>query len=312
MTLSTQPLRVLAVDDSPISRKLIEYSLNEESYDIVFAKNGKEALKLFAAHPTDIVITDWEMEDFSGPELCRKIRSEFQDVYTYLVLLTSHSHKQSIAEGLAAGADDYLTKPFDRDELRARVGVGRRVVEMHREIEANHKRLVIEARTDVLTGLANRRAVEEFATRQVAGAMRHGYPVWIVLADLQSLNEINDSSGYTAGDILLRAFADIVTKNTRVSDMCGRVDGARFILVVTHSDEEGIKILQTRLREQFATCSFPFESRNLGVDFGTAGSEGSKPVELPKLLQRADAALLESKRNSRRPMVSGKPLSPVR
>ena len=299
MTPSKQPLRVLAVDDSPISRKLIEYSLTEESYEVVFAKNGKEALKLFAKHAPDVVITDWEMEDFTGPELCRKIRSEFREAYTYLVLLTSNSDKQSIADGLAAGADDYLTKPFDRDELRARIGVGRRVMEMHREIEANHKRLVVEARTDVLTGLANRRAVEEFATRQVAGSMRHGYPVWIVLADLQSLNRINDSFGYAEGDILLRGFAEILKKNTRVSDMCGRVDGDRFILVVTHADEEGIEVLLSRLRGQVAAYSFPFESKNLCVDFGVAGSEGCKPAELLRLMEQADIALLEAKRRRR-------------
>ncbi|HEY2547520.1 MAG TPA: diguanylate cyclase [Candidatus Acidoferrum sp.] len=300
MASSKQPLRVLAVDDSPISRKLIEYSLTEESYEVVFAKNGKEALKLFAEHAPDVVITDWEMEDFTGPELCRKIRSEFREAYTYLVLLTSNSDKQSIADGLAAGADDYLTKPFDRDELRARVGVGRRVMEMHRAIEANNKRLVVEARTDALTGLANRRAVEEFAARQVAGSMRHGYPVWIVLADLHALNKINDSSGYAGGDVLLRAFADILKKNTRVSDMCGRVDGDRFVMVVTHTDEEGIKVLLSRLRGQIAARSLPLESANLSVDFGVAGSEGSKPIEFLQLMAQADAALLEAKRNGRR------------
>ena len=301
MNVSSNPMRILAVDDSPISRKLIEYALAENPYEVLFAKDGREALEIFAQHAPDLVITDWHMDDCSGPELCRKIRGQFQEAYTYLVLLTSNTDKQSVAEGLAAGADDYLTKPFDRDELRARVGVGRRVIEMHRTIEANNKQLLLEARTDPLTGLPNRRAVDEWATKQIAGAARHGYPVWVALADLDLHKQFNDSFGHAAGDAMLRAFAEILKRTTRVSDMCGHIGGDQFVLVVTHVTKEGINTLVSRLRECSAAKSFSFNGATapLKASFGVAGSEGDKSMQLTALLRQADAALLEAKSSGR-------------
>jgi two-component system chemotaxis response regulator CheY len=296
-----QKIRVLAVDDSPISRKLIEYALTVDLYKVLFAKEGREAIELFTEHPADLVITDWEMADISGPELCRKIRGEFPAAYTYLLLLTSNSDKKSLAEGLAAGADDYLTKPFDRDELRARVGVGRRVIEMHREIEAKNRRLALEARTDPLTGLPNRRAVEEWAVKQVAGAVRHGYPIWVVLADLDSHKRVSDSFGHAAGDKMLRAFAEILNKNTRVSDLCGHFGGDQFIMVLSHVEKDNIQPVMARLREKIAARSLAFNGHAtaLTASFGVACSADCKPLELPALLQQADDALLDAKRAAR-------------
>jgi two-component system, cell cycle response regulator len=297
MEISSREICVLVADDSRISRKLLEYALAEDSYKVVFAKDGQEAIKLFTKRPADLVITDWEMADISGPDLCRKIRADFPAAYTYLLLLTSNSDKKSLAEGLAAGADDYLTKPFDQDELRARVGVGRRVIEMHREIEANNRRLTLEAQTDSLTGLPNRRAVEEWAVRQVAGAARHGYPVWVVLADLDLLKHVNDSLGHAAGDAMLQSFAEILSKNTRVSDLCGYFGGDQFILVLSHVEKDGIQLFINRLRERIAARPFAINGATivLTASFGFACSEDCKPIELPVLLRQADAALLAAK-----------------
>jgi len=293
-----QEVRVLVVEDSPISRKLLEHALTTSPFNLVFAKNGTDALHLFAQRPYDLVITDWELPDVSGPELCRKLRSELSAAYTYLVLLTSNSDKKSLAEGLAAGADDYLTKPFDADELRARVGVGRRIIEMHREIEAKTKRLASEARTDPLTGLPNRRAVEEWAVKQVAGAARHHYPIWVLLVDLDSYKPVKDAYGNAAGDAMLRACAEILRKNTRVSDMCGHFGGDQFILVISHVENENIHIVVDRVREKLAACEFSFSGTPapMVASIGVAGSEGVYPLDLPTLLQKADAALLETKR----------------
>lgn len=305
MTQMSQEIRVLVVDDSPVSRKLLEHTLDKAPYTLGFAKDGSEALRLCSERLPDLVIADWELPDTSGPELCRIVRSKFAAAYTYLVLLTGNSDKKSIAEGLAAGADDYLTKPFDNDELRARVGVGRRVIEMHREIESKTKALALDARTDPLTGLPNRRAVEEWAVKQVAGAARHGYPIWVVLADLESHKPVKDVFGRTAGDSMLKAFADILRKNTRVSDMCGHIGGDQFILVISHIEKAGIDIVVDRLREQLAACRLSFYGAlaPLIASFGVAGSEGNERVELPTLLQKADDALLEAKHIVRTPLL---------
>ena len=304
MAETSQEIRVLVVDDSPISRKLLEHTLAEAPYTLSFAKDGADALRLFAERPPDLVIADWELPDIPGPELCRIVRTKFDGAYTYLMLLTSNSDKKSIAEGLAAGADDYLTKPFDAGELRARIGVGRRVIEMHREIEAKTKALSLDARTDPLTGLANRRAVEEWSVKQISGAVRHGYPIWVVLADLDSYKPATDLFGHAAGDAMLQAFGEIIKKNTRVSDMCGHMGGDQFIFVISHVSRENMNLVLNRLRDKIANHDFSFHDVALPLfaNFGLAGSEGGERLELRTMLQQADGALLEAKRAAQTPL----------
>ena len=304
MTETSQGIRVLVVDDSPISRKLLEHTLAEAPYTLSFAKDGADALRLFAERPPDLVIADWELPDIPGPELCRIVRTKFDGAYTYLMLLTSNSDKKSIAEGLAAGADDYLTKPFDAGELRARIGVGQRVIEMHREIEAKTKALSLDARTDPLTGLANRRAVEEWSVKQISGAVRHGYPIWVVLADLDSYKPATDLFGHAAGDAMLQAFGEIIKKNTRVSDMCGHMGGDQFIFVISHVSRENMNLVLNRLRDKIANYDFSFHDVALPLfaNFGLAGSEGGERLELRTMLQQADGALLEAKRAAQTPL----------
>src|ERR1043166_2255733 len=151
----TDPLRLLIVEDSPFSKKLIQRALESEPYELLFADDGKEALRLISECRPDIVIMDWMLPDLSGPELCRKIRSESTATYVYIVLLTSNAEKDHIVEGLEAGADDSVAKPFHNRELLARINSGRRIVEMHREIEEKNRLLEQAARTDFLTGLSN-------------------------------------------------------------------------------------------------------------------------------------------------------------
>jgi len=184
MAEHSSKLTVLVVDDSPFSRKLVEQALSEDAYSLLFAENGHEALHLLKEHRPSLVITDWMLPDLSGPELCEQVRRESTDSYTYVILLTSMTEKEDIIRGLAAGADDYLTKPFDRGELLARIGVGRRTVNLHTEIEAKNRLLEQMAHTDPLTSLPNRRAIEDWSKRQLRGAARHGYPLWVAHVDL--------------------------------------------------------------------------------------------------------------------------------
>ncbi len=294
-------LQVLVVDDSPVYRKLIEHTLEDGGYAPLFAKTGSEALELYAQHAPAIVITDWMMPDFSGPELCERIRGQAQRAYTYIIVLTSISEKDNVVKGLAAGADDYLTKPFDPGELLARIGVGRRTIGLHREIEAKNKLLEEMAHTDSLTGLPNRRAIEEWAARQLRGAARHGFAMWVAHADLDNFKSINDSYGHDAGDRVLQKFGEVLRESTRASDISGRMGGDEFLLVMTHLDEKSTRLTVERLRKQFATLKFSFAGDVVSVtaSFGIAGFQGKEPPDFTKLVRQADKALYNGKRAGR-------------
>jgi two-component system chemotaxis response regulator CheY len=301
MTDAEPKLQVLVVDDSPFSRKLLEHALSEDPYSLLFAENGNDALQLFKQHQPAIVITDWMLPDSSGPELCQRIRSESSDSYTYIILLTSMTDKEDIVKGLSSGADDYLTKPFDRGELLARIGVGRRTIGLHRELDAKNKLLEEMAHTDPLTRLPNRRAIEGWAARQLRGAARHGFALWVVQADLDSFKSINDNHGHDAGDRVLQKFAEVLRESTRASDISGRMGGDEFLLVMTHLDEKGIRLTVDRLREQFASLKFSFGGKAVSVtaSFGIAGFQGKEPPDFSKLVRQADKALYGGKRAGR-------------
>jgi diguanylate cyclase (GGDEF)-like protein len=302
LTSEARTYRVLVADDSPVGRKLLEHTLaEEERFCLLQATTGGEALELFAQHAPEIVITDWMMPDISGPELCERIRGSAQRGYTYIILLTSNTDKESIVKGLSAGADDYLTKPFDRGELLARIGVGCRFIELHREIDAKNMQLAEMANTDPLTGLPNRRAIEEWAARQLRGAARHGFAIWVVHADVDCFKNINDTYGHDAGDMVLQKFAEIMKEHTRASDICGRMGGDEFLLVLTHVDDKNIGITVNRLREQFASKKFHLGGKSISVtaSFGVTGHKGKEPPEFSELVRRADKALYDAKRAGR-------------
>ena len=298
MQKSAASYQILVVDDSAISRKLVEQAL-EGAHPLLFAKTCGEALELFHRHGPSIVVTDWMMPDYSGLELCERIRADAQRGYTYIIVLTGKTEKDNVVKGLAAGADDYLTKPFDPGELLARIGVGCRTVELHHEIDAKNRLLEEMAHTDVLTGLPNRRGLEDWAARQLRGAARHGFPFWVVAADLDSFKNINDSYGHDAGDAVLKKFAEILKRNTRASDICGRMGGDEFLLVITHVEDEYIRTTIDRLREEIAEWEFCFGTGSkvsTTVSFGIAGFQGKEAPDFSSLVQQADKALYASKR----------------
>jgi two-component system cell cycle response regulator len=294
-------LQVLVVDDSPVYRKLVEHALDGSPYSLLFAKSGREALELFARYLPAIVISDWMMPDLSGLDLCQRLRADVHRGYTYIILLTSIAEKNNVVKGLAAGADDYLTKPFDPGELLARIGVGRRIIDLHRQIDAKNKLLEDLAHTDPLTGLPNRRAIEDWAARQLRGAARHGFPYWVVLADLDSFKSINDTHGHIGGDALLQQFAGILKTVIRSSDICGRLGGDEFLLVITHVEADAIIKTVEGFREKMAEKRFEIgnEKVTITASFGIAGFSGKEILDFTMLVRSADKALYAAKRAGR-------------
>jgi two-component system cell cycle response regulator len=302
-TLASSPdLKILVVDDSPVYRKLVEQALSQEDYTVLFAKNGRQAMDLFAEHRPALVITDWTMPDISGPDLCQRIRRDFQSFYAYVILLTANTDKEEVIEGLAAGADDYLTKPFHAGELQARVKVGRRIADLHHQLQAKNRQLEELALTDPLTGLPNRRAIDLWATLQLSASARHDFPMWVVMADLDCFKKINDTHGHDAGDMVLKTFAEVLKSNTRRSNISGRLGGEEFLVVMTHVEEkENVAIAIERIRKQFETQTFTVAGHTFGAtaSFGIAGFRGTTAPNFSDLVTRADAALYSAKHKGR-------------
>jgi diguanylate cyclase (GGDEF)-like protein len=294
--------KVLVADDSRVYRRLVEDTLSEKQYTLLFAKSGREAIDLFSEHQPSVVITDWMMPDLSGIELCEHIRNHpRQASYTYLIILTGITEKDKLVKGLAAGADDYLTKPFHSDELLARVGVGHRIVELHRQLEAKNLLLEELALTDSLTGLPNRRAIEDWATRQLSGAARYGFSFLVVMADLDHFKAVNDTHGHDAGNVVLKRFSEILRTNSRRSDICGRIGGEEFLFILTHTTPENARVVIERIRAELEATEFDFDGSSLTVtaSFGVAGFEGTQAPDFNRLVSQADAALYTAKRTGR-------------
>jgi two-component system, cell cycle response regulator len=301
MGVSGVALTVLVADDSSVFRKLIEQSLSGKKYNLVFAATGHETLELFAKHDPHIVILDWTMPDMTGGEICQKIRAERKSSYTYVMIVTVSTDHETRVLGLAAGADDYLTKPFDAEDLIARLGVGSRIAQLHQELAQKNHMLEELALTDSLTGLPNRRAVEEWASHQLSAAARHNFSFWVVFADLDNFKSVNDRFGHHAGDTVLKEFAELLKQSSRRSDICARIGGEEFLFVLTHNTAESAGSVVERIRSQFCETRFAFRGETVSVtaSFGVAEFRKEGGQDFEALVRRADAALFEAKRLGR-------------
>jgi two-component system cell cycle response regulator len=300
MTAPAQDFKLLIADDSRIYRKLLEETFIQNPYPTVFARSGREAMDLFAEHKPDLVITDWIMPDLAGIELCKQVRGAAKDSYTYIIIVTSNTEKREILAGLSAGADDYLTKPFSPAELRARVAVGCRVIDFHRQLQSKTRQLEELALTDELTGLPNRRAVENWAKREIAGAVRHHFPLSVVMADLDRFKRLNDSFGHEAGDAVLKKFAQILKNNCRSCDMYGRFGGEEFVILLSHADLKGAFSAVDNIRSSLAETIFTFGGLDViaTASFGIATLDG-EAENFGQLVARADRALYSAKQSGR-------------
>jgi two-component system, cell cycle response regulator len=294
--------RILVIDDSPVSRKLVELALSLRGYELLFAETGHQGLEMFREHKPSLVIMNWTLPDVAGEELCQTIRSMAEEFQTYLIVLTGRTDKECLIRALQAGANDHLTKPFHEEELIARAGAGLRLAELCRGIAKKSLLLEELALTDALTGLPNRRAIENWAQSQLSSASRHGFSYWVVLADLDHFKQVNDSFGHEAGDAVLKKFSKILKSQLRNEDICGRFGGEEFLIVMTHvSKEDALKAIERiRLALQMSPVQFREATVAVTASFGVAGFEQNQvPPALDNLRSLADGALYSAKRRGR-------------
>lgn len=259
-------MQILVADDERSLRLILSKALKKWGYEIVEAENGAEAVSVLnGQNPPKIVILDWMMPEMSGIEVIRSIRKKEADVPFYIIMLTSKSEKSDIIEGLNEGADDYLAKPFDLGELRARINAGKRIVELHKELVDSKKKLEYQLEHDVLTGLYSRRFIMEKLNREIARSQRTGSSFAVAICDIDHFKKINDSYGHQAGDIVLREFGKILEGNIREYDSVGRIGGEEFLIIAPLNKDEAESAMFERIRSKVEKIRIRTESEEVSL-----------------------------------------------
>lgn len=285
--------RVLLVDDDPSMLRLLSAWLKRGGYEVETASNGREALAAVEQHCPDFLITDWEMPEINGLELCQRVRQLPLPHYVYILFLTVRSAPEEAVAGLETGADEFLAKPVDRAELLARMRAGSRVLALERQLSAM-------ANTDSLTGLTTRRVFLQAMEKEWGRVQRHHVPLSCVMMDIDFFKRINDLHGHPAGDAVLKSVAEIFRQECRESDLACRFGGEEFCVMLPETDADGAARWAERVRQRIGENPFLVGGKNLHVtgSFGTAQNHDDTQ-SCEQLIDQADQALLCAKRSGR-------------
>ena len=306
--------RVLVVDDEPSARHLISLHLRRAGFEVIQAVDGESGLRAVISDAPEIVITDWLMPGMSGLELCKALRKSEIGKKLYLLLVTAREEEDSIVEGFEAGANDYLTKPFNPRILLARVRAGRRMVELQHQVEldkrvdkkrvADMAKLARELRNaatrDVLTGLPNRRSAMTQLQEFWIAAERYGRPLSVAMIDIDHFKQVNDQHGHQVGDAVLRNVANVLRAKTRRSDVVCRIGGEEFLLISVNGDLTGTRVGAERLRAsvEATTITCPGFEGQITVSLGVAERTPTMK-SIDDLLLAADRAVYMAKEQGR-------------
>jgi diguanylate cyclase (GGDEF)-like protein len=301
-------MRALIADDDRGVLPLLEAVLKRTGFDVVAARDGSEAWDQLctAPHPS-IAIVDWMMPEVDGLELCRRIRSDPALATVYVIVLTARDARADLVMALRAGADDYIVKPFDLEELQARVHVGLRVATLQErlaaqviELERARDALDTLASSDALTNLYSRRRWFEIANAELQRYRRYGHPFSILMADLDYFKRVNDKFGHAVGDEVLKAFGQLLSSCARSSDSFGRLGGEEFAAVLSDSNVKAASDLASRIVESCRRMVIDTPSGPLTVTCSIGIAEASPDDQrVEDILNRADAGLYEAKRQGR-------------
>ena len=298
-------MRVLVADDDDILRMFFERVVSSLGHDVQKAPDGEAAWAAFERCPPDVVISDWVMPGIDGPELTRRIRAHVrEDGYTYVMLVTALSERHHVGTALEAGADDYLVKPVDADDLRLRLIVAARITELHRhlgvqraELAELNEELGRAARRDELTRLGNRMRLNEDLAAAASRMVRHGEPAAVALFDVDHFKAYNDRHGHVAGDAVLRAVGAAIRNSIRLDEQVYRYGGEEFLVLFAPGDLEEACRAAERVRAAVRDLAIPHEAAAAGIVTVSGGVAASAPGsdEVERLVDRADEALYRAK-----------------
>jgi diguanylate cyclase (GGDEF)-like protein/putative nucleotidyltransferase with HDIG domain len=285
-------MKILVVDDCKTEALCLRLVLERMGYEVILADGGEAAWTALQLNDISVVISDWLMPDVDGLELCRRIRAQKGGHYTYVILLTSRDRALDRLEGLRSGADDFLVKPANSDELAVRLDIARRILDTQAELVRQNERLEALATTDDLTGLNNRRRFFEALESQYALASRQRSPLSLVMLDVDHFKSYNDTFGHPAGDEVLIGVAAELRASCRAHDTAARYGGEEFIVLLSASGPVVSRGLAERLREALERRDWPH--RPITASFGVA-TMTTRTRRLEELVEQADQALYHSK-----------------
>ncbi|HTV94348.1 MAG TPA: diguanylate cyclase [Steroidobacteraceae bacterium] len=296
---------ILLAEDDPVTRMLMTRFLKKAGYQVEAVADGSEALDCMSRRYYPYLVTDWEMPEMDGVELCKAVRNLQLDGYVYALLLTARNAKEHIIAGLEAGADDYLIKPVHEPELIARLNTGRRILALEHSLRAANERNRILSITDPLTGAFNRRYMMEQLPRELERCRRYGNPLSVVMCDVDHFKQVNDERGHSAGDDVLQQFVARMQKSIRAnSDWVARLGGEEFLIALPETGYEGAVFVAEKIRAIMTATPFLTRAGDVAAtgSFGVASTEEQGPDLLMKsetLIRAADECLYTSKQAGR-------------
>jgi diguanylate cyclase (GGDEF)-like protein len=304
--------RILIVDDHEDNVELLRARLESWGFETLSAKDGAEALATIESALPDLVLLDVMMPKVDGMEVARRVKSNPNLPFIPIIMQTALDSTENKVEGLEAGADDYITKPIDFPELKARVNSMLRIKRLQEEVEERERelmevneRLKHMSQTDALTGLENRRHIETRLAEMFEHAKRLTEPFSCVMVDLDKFKSVNDEFGHQAGDAVLRQLAKILKQEVREIDHAGRYGGEEFILLLTGTVLDAAVTFAERVRKAIEGHTFSFEGGSIQrtASFGVAGWPHPKISSCDGLVKAADDALYVAKETGRNRVV---------
>lgn len=289
-------MKILVAEDQVVAAMYLRRNLEVMGHDVTVAPDGEAAWQRIRNGEFPLLISDWMMPNLDGLDLCRRIREARFGRYTYIILLTSLDRQEDRVKGLRAGADDFLTKPPDPAELAVRLEIAERILAVHDQLARQNALLAELASTDALTGVKNRRRFGEDLELLYTQADRQGFPLSLILLDIDHFKRYNDSFGHPAGDRVLSEVGEILRTNIRGQDVVARYGGEEFTVLLPMTSESGAMEVAERLRRAIAGRDWPHRAvtASLGVSttgIGTSSSQG--------LVDQADRALYIAKEAGR-------------
>jgi two-component system cell cycle response regulator len=289
---------VLVVDDVADVRHLVRLALESNGHDVFEAAHGDEALAVLSRVDVDLVLLDADLPVRDGWSVLEVVRDDPRWSELPVVFLSAQDAPDQVVRALRLGANDHIAKPFHTDELRARVAAAVRIKRLQDDLRTRNRVLAEESRTDALTGLPNRRALDEELARVASAALRHGHAYVVGVLDIDHFKAVNDTWGHEAGDAVLVAIADVLRETLRTEDVVGRWGGEEFVVVLPMTPLDGALVVIDRLRAEVSTRPLAIdggEQIRVTMSAGCAAGTGA----VAAALRLADDALYRAKLTGR-------------